>query len=519
MPDPICFLCDTQLNPQNYLRAPAKGQSYFECPRCGKYSIHDLVSLQVNLDRIKDSKIILSYWVRTHQIDREYPYLIPELVKKILEEITLPEINEQINNLISYIGQNSTYGKSINISLNKIISLIGSYDKQSLLFIFDDLKDRDLISIPIPKTEKGSSIRSDVKVITCKLTVTGWEKYKELTKPKVYNFKKHKLSADEKLWFEELLQQNFNKIDIKNTKVKLWGKVSKDFKPDNIDFRLVRDNRLTLVGLWHIDPINNLFSLSKKVIEHVFSLIKKSQDLKGIDSKSISESLNIPQRDIQITLTLLNDLGFFSGGSHQNDVIIFNDVHFYQDHTAYDKFLSYKSLEESMEVFFNQNPNYSSQPQKVKTKSKSYVNQAVWKQIAEEFEINQIVFGKKINFVKDQYTRRIIFRDVENAYTLYKNGSSKAAIILAGGVIEELLRIYLLEKKGHTFKENKFTEYVKICEANKYLRAGARSLTNSARDYRNLVHIENEAKNKTVPTQSMASGAVSAIFTIANDFN
>jgi len=358
------------------------------------------------------------------------------------------------------------------------------------------------------------------------LTIPGWDRYKELksqnTPIKEYNFKKHELTLDEKVWLNEILKQNFNKVDLKKTKVKVWGKISTNFDPSKIDYRLSRDNRLTLVGLWLVDPDNKLFDYSKKVIDKVKSQILNGQELKIINSVSFSESLKIGRREIQITLTLLNDLGFFSGGSHLSDVLIFNEVHFYQDHSGYDTFLSYTSLEESIERFYNhdmsQEPVTSipSQTKLQKTKIKSQLNQDVWKKIADEYGIDQKVFGKKIKFV-NKSIKKIIFRDVEDAYSLYKKGFSKPAIILAGGVLEELLRAYLVDKNQVPAK-NTFDEYIKVCEQKKYLRLAATRLVDAARYYRNLVHIEREFDTNTSPSSSIAAVVVSAIFTIVDDF-
>jgi hypothetical protein len=62
-----------------------------------------------------------------------------------------------------------------------------------------------------------------------------------------------------------------------------------------------------------------------------------------------------------------------------------------------------------------------------------------WKDIEKEYDISKRAFGKKINFVKEDFKRKIIFRDIEQAYFLASNGFCKPAVILAGGVIEELL--------------------------------------------------------------------------------
>ena len=140
-----------------------------------------------------------------------------------------------------------------------------------------------------------------------------------------------------------------------------------------------------------------------------------------------------------------------------------------------------------------------------------------WDAIRNEYDISKRDFGKKINFVSDPFKRKIIFRDVEHAFVLASQGFSKSAVILAGGVIEELLRMYLKHKKIKP-KDKRFGEYIKACEDNKLLKHGVSRLTDSIRDFRNLVHIEKEKEKRYTISKATAKGAVASIFTIANDF-
>lgn len=141
----------------------------------------------------------------------------------------------------------------------------------------------------------------------------------------------------------------------------------------------------------------------------------------------------------------------------------------------------------------------------------------MWLSIVEEFGITKKTFGKNINFIKDPFCRKVIFRDVEHAYILAKNGFSKPSIILAGAIIEELLRQYLKHKKIKPAK-NKFDEYIKACQDNGVLKSAIQSLSNAIRHFRNIVHIENEKSSRHTISKATAKGAVSSIFTISNDF-
>ncbi len=141
----------------------------------------------------------------------------------------------------------------------------------------------------------------------------------------------------------------------------------------------------------------------------------------------------------------------------------------------------------------------------------------VWQLIEEEFGVTKKLFGKRINFVTDAYKRKAIFRDVEHAYTLAKYGYSKPAVILAGSVIEELLRLYLIHK-GIAITSKNFIDYINSCINNGLLKRAIHRLSDSLREFRNIVHLEKEISAKEAISKSTAKGAVSSIFTIANDF-
>ena len=140
-----------------------------------------------------------------------------------------------------------------------------------------------------------------------------------------------------------------------------------------------------------------------------------------------------------------------------------------------------------------------------------------WDKIKNDYGIRKYAFSRKINFVKDPFKKKIIFRDIGQAYLLAEKDFSKPAIILAGGVIEELLRLYLKFKNIKPSK-NKFDEYIRSCENNGLFKKGISKLSDSLRHFRNIVHLENEVSKRYTISKATAKGAISSIFTISNDF-
>ena len=119
----------------------------------------------------------------------------------------------------------------------------------------------------------------------------------------------------------------------------------------------------------------------------------------------------------------------------------------------------------------------------------------VWTDIKKDYDINKRAFGIKINFVDDDFKKKILFRDIEHAYILANAGFPKPAAILAGSVIEELLRLFL-KHKGITPTENTFVVYIKTCADKGFLKTAIHQLTDSFRYFRNLVHLEIETSQR-----------------------
>jgi len=150
-------------------------------------------------------------------------------------------------------------------------------------------------------------------------------------------------------------------------------------------------------------------------------------------------------------------------------------------------------------------------------KAEQFSDSKAWAGIKKDFDVNKRAFSKKINFVKDEFKKKIIFRDTEHAYFFMQNGFYKPAVILAGGVIEELLRLYLKYQKISP-DNNTFDEYIKSCDKNGLFKKGISQLSHSFRNFRNIVHLENEVSGKYSISKATAQGAISSIFTISNDF-
>jgi len=142
-----------------------------------------------------------------------------------------------------------------------------------------------------------------------------------------------------------------------------------------------------------------------------------------------------------------------------------------------------------------------------------------WQEIEKQYGVSKKQFSLKIFFVEDNFRRDIIFRDVNDAHGCLQNGFYKPAVILAGGIIEELLRLYLNYKKITIPKDkDQFDGYIKLCVQENLLKTNVSNLSHSFRGFRNLVHLRAEVGKRYTISRATALGAISALFTIVNDF-
>ena len=151
-------------------------------------------------------------------------------------------------------------------------------------------------------------------------------------------------------------------------------------------------------------------------------------------------------------------------------------------------------------------------------KTKKSRSDISWSFIKNEFKIDKTTLSKRLNkFIKDDFKRGIILRDIGTAYSLLNLGFYKESVIISGGVIEEILRLFLQEKRIKS--RNTFDEYVKSCENNNLLKSGISRLSDFLREFRNLVHLERETVKQDTVNISIAKSAVSSIFTIIDEIN
>jgi hypothetical protein len=332
--------------------------------------------------------------------------------------------------------------------------------------------------------------------------------------------------------------------DIFSTCLNLRGGINRSrFRVDNEEFipnldRLERDGYIlrsdneyliTLLSLIHLAEQNTDAQNLLKECGAIFAYLKTSYKdnlERRIPVSEIAQKTALSEDDAAMALKFMvqapTGLGYSTNATNRIEAV-----------SPSEGILRYKSFHEVVRQqgeWEKLRDNRSSNPKSpAHVNHKSPTEQAIavsadskanWDAIEMQFSVSKISFGMRISFVTDPFRRLIIFRDVGHAYALAAAGFSKPAVILAGSVIEELLRMYL-EYKGITPQKplkKDFNGYIQTCVQNKLLKDSVSRLSDSVRGFRNLVHLSAEETKKHTISKATAIGAVSSIFTIANDF-
>ncbi len=154
-------------------------REYFNCSRCGEFILsrsilqgiveHHL--LNDDLEKIA----VLSHSIRKMQGKGDVPYLDSYLVEQLLLN-HLPNLSEQINNLILWLGKETDPGQTTRIDASIHQSVMGAKTPSGFSFIVKHLISRGLIE-DAPDMGVNDSI-----IIDTNLTFEGWRFFDQINR-------------------------------------------------------------------------------------------------------------------------------------------------------------------------------------------------------------------------------------------------------------------------------------------------------------------------------------------------
>lgn len=150
------------------------------CENCGNYKITRSCSeiLDSKLDS-QEKRSILSHeiWIRSQNNGSALEISTP-LLKVILENSYLPNLNQQIKNMIKLVGESSHgYGHPTEIDSSRHLAQVGALDTSGLKYVLSCLYEKSII-----KDKIGIGIINNKFKTFARFTSDGWEAYERLKK-------------------------------------------------------------------------------------------------------------------------------------------------------------------------------------------------------------------------------------------------------------------------------------------------------------------------------------------------
>lgn len=173
-----CPVCSSQ---SNITKSDAGENRHVQCQRCGNFSFTRTAGRKLESLESDESgwKTKLSYWIRRQHEENGVPSINLNMLVSIIDEMQLPDIEGQSNNLVQWLGKNlKNFSDIIPIDPLLLSAVVGCEDGRGVDYIASHLSDEDFLTYAAER-EVG---RPDPYVIRLGLTVKGWEKYNSLTR-------------------------------------------------------------------------------------------------------------------------------------------------------------------------------------------------------------------------------------------------------------------------------------------------------------------------------------------------
>lgn len=163
-----------------------------------------------------------------------------------------------------------------------------------------------------------------------------------------YTFKKHPISAEEKIWLKEAAK--VDAFDPKVALARLWKQLGPEFRSDKIDPRLYSGRRTTLIGLWHVDPESKAFKLIDATVRAIRDLILENPGINELRLDTIARKADLSEGDVASAIYELGQLGgYYTATTGANAHPISIEL---RDEHTYNAYLRYKSVDDLLEQFY-----------------------------------------------------------------------------------------------------------------------------------------------------------------------
>lgn len=172
-----CLVCNSELKSFE----SRTDRHFFECPRCGPYSLSGTAQTIIagQLERANEGRARLSHALYRMTKQDQWALVTSELLQNILDNTELPRPQEQMENLILWLGETQPkMGAKIDPS-DAAIAAVGVIDNSSLGFLVSQAIDAGLL-----KGESAEFMSSQWIIHSLQLTLAGWHLFEDLQRGK-----------------------------------------------------------------------------------------------------------------------------------------------------------------------------------------------------------------------------------------------------------------------------------------------------------------------------------------------
>jgi hypothetical protein len=243
-----CPVCKTVLKEKTPTKNSAFSTYAYDCPLCGKFVFkfrESDLEWELNNSDDNDKRFVLSHNIRKMQKDDSEVILDGNLIKEILKK-PLPSINEQANNLIMWVAENSSPGEKPFVQPSTHQSIIGAKNPDGFAFILKHLVAGGLIDGDLAEA-MGAPGRAYAN-----LTFDGWQYFEQLKRGAVDSRKAFMAMEYGDPELDKIVDDHFKQA-VADTGFELY-RLDEEPKAGLIDDRLrveIRNSRFLISDLTH----------------------------------------------------------------------------------------------------------------------------------------------------------------------------------------------------------------------------------------------------------------------------
>lgn len=256
------------------------------------------------------------------------------------------------------------------------------------------------------------------------------------------------LTASELLWLKYVYRQNLaeEKVSLRAFKVEFKDQIPENFNFSQISERLYRPDKVSLLGIYLIDPKSEIILSANKVIKGVNEILKTSPDIETIEVSDLIGKTNINFAKVSEILREFSFLGMFYKQSKVDPRRIL----------AFVKIALYESSKNEKNHFI---PIYSFDiDEKV---FNEYVKYSTIEQVAEDFIKEELKKKKNMSSTSEETPEQKRFRVLKTIYDLADGNPSEIIMYedleekveISGEKVDGILR-YLEQRHLVKMSEN-----------------------------------------------------------------